>query len=173
MYYVYELVDPRDGKVFYVGKGKGDRLNRHEKQAREGQPGPRFDYIRSLTAVDLEPGKRVIERFNSEKDAYRAEATRIAYYGIDSLTNVKRGGDGQPRDTQWRHDRDWARVLIMIAVKTRVFQSPQTFTLGGESHPVPDEFFVMCRREWVRILRTRGREWVVSMCHGYQGLRVN
>ena len=26
-YYVYALRDPRDGKVFYVGKGVGDRIN--------------------------------------------------------------------------------------------------------------------------------------------------
>ena len=24
-YYVYALVDPRDNRIFYVGKGKGDR----------------------------------------------------------------------------------------------------------------------------------------------------
>ena len=24
-YYVYKLIDPRDGKVFYIGKGKNDR----------------------------------------------------------------------------------------------------------------------------------------------------
>jgi hypothetical protein len=28
-YYVYLLIDPRDGKVFYVGKGKGGRCFDH------------------------------------------------------------------------------------------------------------------------------------------------
>ena len=28
-YYVYLLIDPRDGKVFYVGKGKGSRCFDH------------------------------------------------------------------------------------------------------------------------------------------------
>lgn len=27
--YVYKLIDPRDGKVFYVGKGKGNRVFSH------------------------------------------------------------------------------------------------------------------------------------------------
>ena len=35
--YVYELIDPRDGKVFYVGKGRNSRAWAHEKAARRGK----------------------------------------------------------------------------------------------------------------------------------------
>jgi len=30
-YYVYILIDPRNGEIFYVGKGKGNRINDHIK----------------------------------------------------------------------------------------------------------------------------------------------
>ena len=32
-YYVYALVDPRNQKVFYIGKGKGDRVSNHIDEA--------------------------------------------------------------------------------------------------------------------------------------------
>jgi hypothetical protein len=32
-WYVYRLIDPRNGETFYVGKGKGDRLFQHAKGA--------------------------------------------------------------------------------------------------------------------------------------------
>ena len=32
-YYVYRLIDPRTGQTFYVGKGKGNRVFEHAKNA--------------------------------------------------------------------------------------------------------------------------------------------
>lgn len=37
-WYVYTLADPRDGAVFYVGKGKGNRAWQHEAGVRNGRP---------------------------------------------------------------------------------------------------------------------------------------
>jgi len=34
-YYIYALIDPRDGKIFYVGKGKGNRVFDHAKSAQQ------------------------------------------------------------------------------------------------------------------------------------------
>jgi hypothetical protein len=34
-YYVYRLIDPRNGETFYVGKGKNDRIFHHVKGALE------------------------------------------------------------------------------------------------------------------------------------------
>ena len=35
-WYVYQLIDPRNNKVFYIGKGTGNRIHEHEKEASNG-----------------------------------------------------------------------------------------------------------------------------------------
>lgn len=42
-YYVYLLRDPRDGEVFYVGKGLGQRILSHAVHAWKGEPDPDLD----------------------------------------------------------------------------------------------------------------------------------
>ena len=37
MFYVYNLIDPRDKSVFYVGKGKGNRMYKHEQYMINGK----------------------------------------------------------------------------------------------------------------------------------------
>jgi hypothetical protein len=93
-FYVYELSDPRDGAVFYVGKGKGSRLWRHEVDAKAGKPGAKCDRIRDILADGLRPQTMVVQSFRDETSAYRAEAQRIAHYGLDRLTNISPGGAG-------------------------------------------------------------------------------
>ena len=34
-YYVYALIDPRTDKVFYIGKGIGDRVFNHEIESKK------------------------------------------------------------------------------------------------------------------------------------------
>jgi hypothetical protein len=46
-YYVYLYVDPRDGKVFYIGKGKGERCLDH---LYEDDDHPKAQRIRDIFA---------------------------------------------------------------------------------------------------------------------------
>lgn len=54
--YVYLLIDPRDGAIFYVGKGMGDRCFAHVGEARTTSADTKGDYsklsrIREIEAV--------------------------------------------------------------------------------------------------------------------------
>lgn len=94
VYFVYELVDPRCGSVFYVGKGKGARPHQHERDARKGVTGRKCDRIREIIDAGNSPEIRIVKRFADELEAYAEEALHIASIGIANLTNVCIGGVG-------------------------------------------------------------------------------
>lgn len=91
-YYVYQLIDPRDGTVFYVGKGCGDRMFAHERDAMRGQVSNRAKTER-ITSI-LNDGHRVVASVVSahedEQDALDAEAELIA--ALPGLTNICASG---------------------------------------------------------------------------------
>jgi hypothetical protein len=77
-YYVYALVDPRDNRIFYIGKGKGNRVFQHAKDSlNENDQSLKLDIIRSI----LREGKQVelyILRHNlTEEIAFIVESTLI------------------------------------------------------------------------------------------------
>jgi hypothetical protein len=82
MYYVYELIDPRDNQPFYVGKGTKERDKFHLKET----PNTRNEYkenkIRSIRAAGFEPLiKHVADNIIDEDLAYRLEEVLIKKYG--------------------------------------------------------------------------------------------
>ena len=94
MFYVYELIDPRNGEVFYVGKGQADRVGDHLRDALAGRIGnkAKHEAIMDIVSAGLRPIESVIANFEDEDDALSAEAERIAFHGLESLTNMKAAG---------------------------------------------------------------------------------
>jgi hypothetical protein len=92
LYYTYELIDPRDNKVFYVGKGKGNRMLAHEKEAKKGVVSPKCNKIREILKARKEVLKRQVAFFNEEQAAYDHETDMISAYGLKNLTNIMPGG---------------------------------------------------------------------------------
>ena len=94
--YVYALVDPRDGAVFYVGKGKGRRMFEHERESKRGDKyvtnAEKRARIDAILSAGLRVTHRVIARYDSEADAFNAERVLIA--NLPGLTNRSRGRTG-------------------------------------------------------------------------------
>lgn len=87
-YYVYELIDPRDHKVFYVGKGTGDRAYQHQK-FQDGNRNPHKDRkIKKILATGKEIVVNIVKKNLNEERAYKLESKIIKKIGIDNLTNI-------------------------------------------------------------------------------------
>ncbi|GGA42570.1 LEM-3-like GIY-YIG domain-containing protein [Pelagibacterium lentulum] len=88
-WYVYRLIDPRNGETFYVGKGKGNRILQHLKgniDNCEDKSDLKRVRIREIQHAGLEVGL-IIHRHNlhDEATAYAVEAAVIdAYPGLNN-----------------------------------------------------------------------------------------
>lgn len=92
-FYVYELSDPRSGRVFYVGKGCGRRAYQHEANTRNGrvQNAEKHRIIADILKSGFNPVVTIIDDGLSEQDAYKAERERIRHHGYKTLTNIMPG----------------------------------------------------------------------------------
>lgn len=95
-YYVYGLIDPRNKKIFYIGKGTGNRVFEHE---RESQRSPDSEKLKLKTIAEIkvagfEVEKVIINCNLTESEAFVAEATLInAFNYVEDigLTNIAAG----------------------------------------------------------------------------------
>lgn len=98
-YYVYCLVDPRDKKIFYIGKGVGNRVFAHACDALEYEDvnTDKLEKIREIMKSGYEVEHYIIRHKLTEEDAFTVESVLIDFltyqeFNTESLlTNIVAG----------------------------------------------------------------------------------
>lgn len=97
-YYVYCLVDPRDNKIFYIGKGYGNRVFQHAQDAlKEITDSLKLDAIREILKAHKEVKYYILRHGLTDEEAYLVESVLIdvfsyGKFNLESiLTNIQAG----------------------------------------------------------------------------------
>ena len=78
-FYVYALIDPRDGRVFYIGKGTGNRVFSHEVESGKSHKTEKkkLQKIREIEDAGFLVKRLIVNWGLNENEAFVAEATLI------------------------------------------------------------------------------------------------
>lgn len=166
-YYVYLLTDPRNGKVFYVGKGKGNRINNHLIGALETdiQETEKIKTIREIQKAKKEVGLFVLRHGLTEKESYEVECALIDFIGIENLTNIVQGHYSAARGKMKLED-----IKIEYEAEQAIFYEP-TILINIRKLYYPDitqkELYEATRKHWKVGVRAKT---VKLACSIYRGI---
>lgn len=88
-YYVYILIDPRDNKIFYVGKGYGNRVFSHINEAIfNPSTNEKLETIRAIKKENLKIKHFIVKHGLEEKEALIVESVLIDFLTFKDFAEV-------------------------------------------------------------------------------------
>jgi hypothetical protein len=172
--YVYMLVDPRDNKVFYVGKGQGNRAFDHARNALKEADGQndKSDIIKSI----LKDGKEVLiyivrHGLADEKTAFEIESTLIDLFSENhweaKLANIQKGHEQKLKgiETAEEIEKRYSAPELNLE-KLKASGKKIIFIKINKTYDILDSY-TATRISWpVNIRRANKADYIVSVYHG-------
>ena len=173
-WYVYRLIDPRNGETFYVGKGKGNRVFAHAKgdwistvsedtatsddEDKEDASDLRIKRISEIRSVGLEVS-HVIHRHGIEREAtaYEVEAALIdAYPGLTNLVSGRGSGDHGSRHVE--------EIVRQYAAEEFQVREPLMLIYIGRYQHLRDDPYESVRLAW-KVNVEKARQYGLVLAH--------
>lgn len=165
--YVYLLIDPDTGRIFYVGKGRGNRINHHLLDALKESPEEK-EKIKTIKKIEA-AGKKVrldiLRHGLMQEEAFKIESVAIDLLGVKNLTNLVSGYRAEDRGRMSLNDlkieyeaeeANFEEPVILININ-RLFRSDMS----------QDEIYNATKGNW-KIDRNRAGGRMV--CSVYRGI---
>lgn len=171
-WYVYALRDPQNGTIFYVGKGKGERVYQHARHARkmagESVSQLKLETIGCIHKAGLQVGVEIIRHLiPTEEIAYEVESAVLDAFGLAGvqLANEVRGHE---RDRGWQPLEDivvkYVAEPVTIAPEHRVvlIRINREFRLTRTA----EDLYEATRKWWKVAPERRSPEFAFSIYDG-------
>ncbi len=160
-WYIYRLIDPRNGETFYVGKGQGNRVFDHTKgQMPEDDEilDLKLQRIKEIQFAGLEVG-HVIHRhgISTEDCAYDVEAAVIDAY--PGLTNKQRG-----HGTRDLGSRPVEEIIEEYAAEEFEIKEPLLLISINRTYNLWDDPYDAVRFAW-KVDLSRAKEYKLVLAH--------
>lgn len=164
-YYVYLLRDPRDGEIFYVGKGVGNRVFCHVTDSLDEEiESNKLGRIREITNAGLQVDHQIVRHGLTEKESFEVEAALIDVLSLKGLTNMVHGHKAEDRglmnisDVIARYDAPPADIkepVVLIAVN-------RLFNRGMSA----EMLYEVTRGKWVMSARREKAKFACAVFRG-------
>lgn len=171
-FYVYILRDSGNGEVFYVGKGKGNRIFSHETEAKSAlqTDKEKLSRIHEIEKRGNHVEHIIIHYGLSESEAFSAESALlnyIKYISPHTLTNFQSGHHSTPAmNAETFNDFYGAKELLVEDIEecVIVIKINRTYTMGQSPEDIKD--FV--RGHWkLNINRATKAKYIFALFRGW------
>jgi hypothetical protein len=170
-WYVYRLVDPRNGHTFYVGKGKGDRVFQHANGALKPNEDEEKDLMTDLKIDTIRAIKRdnqkvieLIHRHGIETGAIAFEIEAALIDAYPGLTNLVGGHASAQNGCRTVH-----QIVEAYAAKELVPEEPLILIFIGRALDEGRDVYNAVRAAW-RMSKGNAEKYKLVLAYDVSGI---